>query len=209
MKALPWQIVSFLLAALLIIAMITCSRRSDLSTGQVTTTRIIGDTGVKQSVLPAPVAQQTAREDPEIKWYPVYRDTGSTKWRYYDVDTLAILRDYLSVKTYKRILKNDSVAFVQLDDTVSQNRLRGSKLTFQLFAPIKIERTTTTIAESQSSPIGFYAGITSGILNDRIGFGPALEYVHSNYSYSFAYDGVQRLKSITIKRRIWKPKKVP
>lgn len=62
--------------------------------------------------------------------YPVFRDTGSTRWRYRKIDTNAILEDYFARNIYRRILKDDSSAFIVLTDTVTENKLLGAKLEF-------------------------------------------------------------------------------
>jgi hypothetical protein len=63
--------------------------------------------------------------------YPVFRDTGTTRWRSLPVDTGAILAEYFSRNVYRRILKNDTSALVVITDTVTQNRLTAFKLEFQ------------------------------------------------------------------------------
>ena len=69
--------------------------------------------------------------------YPKFRDTGNAYIQIIpaEVDTFAIIRDWkiahISKNVYKRTLKDDSSAFVQLTDTVYDNKLHQSKFTFQ------------------------------------------------------------------------------
>ena len=56
----------------------------------------------------------TADTTPDTLFYPVpvpvWRDTGTTRWRDRPVDTNAIVADYLSRVAYRRVLKDDSSA---------------------------------------------------------------------------------------------------
>ena len=109
-----------------------------------TTITIVGDTTPEIVFFPEPV--------------PVWRDTGSTRWRSLPVDTNAILTDYFSRNAYLRILKEDSSALIVLSDTVTQNRLTAFRLEF-------INRRQTAIITSTYQVPQMYDFILSGVIS--------------------------------------------
>lgn len=99
---------------------------------QTTTITIPGDSVPDTLFFPAP--------------YPVFRDTGTTRWRELPVDTGAILADYFSRNIYRRVLKDDTSALVILTDTVTLNRLTAFGLEFQNRRPTAIITNTYPVA---------------------------------------------------------------
>ena len=103
---------------------------------------------------------------PEVKIVPypvpVYRDTGSTKWRSLPVDTNAILSEYFSRNIYRRILKDDTSALVVITDTVTENRLTAFEFQFQNRRATAIN-TTTTINQQHASSFSFGPAFDHGL----------------------------------------------
>lgn len=86
--------------------------------------------------------------------YPVWRDTGTTRWRNTPVDTPAILADYFSRNAYKRVLQDDSSAYAAIFDTVTENRLTSFRFDFQNRRATQVITNTTTTTGSKSIYIG-------------------------------------------------------
>jgi hypothetical protein len=112
--------------------------------------------GIYQAYKPDPPQSESVTtiitvpgdEEPEIEYlpepYPVYRDTGSARWIHQPIDTMAILQDYLSRNAYRRVLKDDSSAFIAINDTVTRNRLTAFSFEFQNRRPTTVIQTTLT-----------------------------------------------------------------
>jgi len=99
------------------------------------------------------------------KPYPVYKDTGSTRWKYKDVDTCAILRDYYAQYYYNDTLKNDTSALVVVNDVVTENRLQARKLIFQNRRPTVINTTINNYGETPCNKLYIGAGLGKSIPN--------------------------------------------
>ena len=206
MKSLPWQIISFLLAALLTVSVITCSRRSDLSTPQTATTVIPGDQKPQVTYIPKPVPSHV--DSVTVRWYPKYRDTGTTRWCYFEVDTNKILQMFAMKLVYERTLQDDSNAFIGVIDTVFMNQLLGGTLVFINRRPVT-NNNNTTFPNSGFNPVGLYAGLTVGRSFREFGIGPSMMLLRNNCSYSVAYDAIHKDVFFTFTKRLWKPRKVP
>lgn len=89
---------------------------------------------------------------------PVYRDTGSVRWREMEIDTQAILVDYFAKNHYLDTLMNDTSAFISLKSHVHQNRLFYDELMFQN------RRATAIVTHTQQilPPGRFYLGTGAG-----------------------------------------------
>lgn len=74
--------------------------------------------------------------------YPVFIDTGNTRWRNMPIDTMAILADYMARVGYKRVLKDDTSAYCALTDTLSRNRLMGYRFEFINRRPTQVIHNT-------------------------------------------------------------------
>lgn len=99
------------------------------------------------------------------KPYPVYRDTGSTKWKFEKVDTSQILKDYFATNYYQDTLKNDTSALIVLNDVVTENQLMQRKLTFQNRRATVINTTITNIGETPRNKIYVGVGLGNSIAN--------------------------------------------
>ena len=170
-------------------------------------TTIPGDTDSTITYIPKPYP--VFKDTGSSHWYPVYRDTGSTRWKFYDVDTAAILKDYRYILVYNRILKDDSSLFIGLVDTVSENRLWGSKLSVINRRPISIIDSMHGRVPVNYEPIGLYAGFSVGRSTRQFGIGPSIMLLRKNTSYSIVYDLTNKDLYFNISAPIWKPRKVP
>lgn len=99
------------------------------------------------------------------KPFPVYKDTGSTKWKYKEVDTCSILRDYYSQYYYQDTLKNDTSALVVVNDVVTENKLQARKLIFQNRRATVINTTINNYGETPCSKLYIGAGLGKSIPN--------------------------------------------
>lgn len=64
-----------------------------------------------------------------------------------NVDTSAILREFFSRNVYHRVLKDDTIAFIALQDTVSRNSLGRSSLIYSNRRPTQIITNMTILAD--------------------------------------------------------------
>ncbi len=90
------------------------------------------------------------------------------------VDTAAILKDYFAKVVYKDTIRLDSLGFIYVKDTISQNRIQSRKLAFDYKIPIIKETTTITIPPKPKLQV--YGGIEMmvGAPTGLTYFGPAL-----------------------------------
>jgi len=139
---------------------------------------------------------------------PHYIDTGG--WYYYPIDTLAILKDYLSKVIYIDTLMDDSSAFIALVDTVYKNRIQGRLLYFANRKPTTIiHNTTTTTAPRARSP-ALYAGAMAAVMPDKVSIGPAvLLTLPKGYAYSYAYGINTKTHIFTFVYKVQLKRKVP
>lgn len=126
------------------------------------------------------------------KPYPVYRDTGSTKWMYEKVDTCQILRDHYAENYYQDTLKNDTSALIVLNDMVTQNHLQQRKLTFQNRRATVINTTINNYGEMPAHKIYFGAGLNNSVVNfdeNTLGLTANVLWVTKNrWAYEASYD---------------------
>ena len=124
--------------------------------------------------------------------YPEFRDTGNAYIQIIpaEVDTFAIIRDWqiahMSKNVYKRTLKDDSSAFVQLTDTVYDNKLHQSKFTFQN------RRAERVLHETKIYPDRLFLGGSVNSDFEKVGLGINATYVHDNSAYSLEWDFINK-----------------
>lgn len=106
-KFIPYSIIAVLLVAIIILQQCRRNPGPEVTT-VVTHDTIPGDSVPYEVLLPKP--------------YPVYKDTGSTKWKFKDIDTCAILRDYFAEYYYQDTMKDDTSALVILNDMVTEEQ---------------------------------------------------------------------------------------
>ncbi len=93
------------------------------------------------------------------KPYPVYRDTGSIKWRYTDVDTSQILVNYFTMKYYHDTLKDDTSALIVLNEVIVMNEIDERNLYFQNRRPWATNITNITGEQPRNK---LYVGLGLG-----------------------------------------------
>ena len=106
---------------------------------------------------------------------PVYRDTGSIKWREMEIDTMAILADYFTVNFYDDTLMNDTSAFVRVQAHTLENKLFYDELLFQNKRAKQIITTITPPARERSK---WYMGMGVGVL-------PGKQFLSANLMAEF------------------------
>lgn len=125
--------IQYIIFAIIVVAAFmfgkSCSKPEIINTETITYDTIKGDS------IPYPVVK--------YKPVPVYRDTGSTKWKYNKIDTSAILADYFAKYFYNDTLIDNKVMFVAIKDTISENKIIYRKPTIHYF-PTYITKTITT-----------------------------------------------------------------
>lgn len=124
------------------------------------------------------------------------------------VDTATILRDFFAKNIYNRTLLDDSVAYIALLDTVTQNQLQNSFLTYQNRRPTIIEN-ITVIHPPPPQRFQLYAGgfLQSAIRNPQseiFGAGPSIfAKTRRDHLYGIGYDAFNKSYQI---HALWKIK---
>lgn len=124
--------------------------------------------------------------------YPVFKDTGSAWIQILktEVDTFAIIRDWqiahMSKNVYKRTLKDDSSALVQLTDTVYDNKLHQAKFTFMN------RRAERVLHEIKIYPDRLFLGGSVNTNLKKVGLGINATYVHDKSAYSVEWDFINK-----------------
>lgn len=85
------------------------------------------------------------------------------------VDSLAIFEAFFRRYVYQRILRDDSLAYIRLTDTVSQNRFTGSSLEYINRKPTQIVYNTTTVSNEVNKV--FLGPAIGGSLNGSLALG--------------------------------------
>lgn len=107
------------------------------------------------------------------------------------VDTNAILQEYFSRNVYQRVLKDDTLAYILLQDTVTRNSLGRSSLVYENRRPTQIITNTTTILPSVGK---VFAGpmIGSGF-DGKLALGGSAFYVSKrDHAYGLSVDPFAR-----------------
>lgn len=120
--------------------------------------------------------------------YPVFKDTGSAWIQIIrtEVDTFAIIRDYLIKNYYHRVFKDDSSALVIVDDTVSMNKLHKAKFTFMN------RRAERVLHETKIYPDRLFLGGSINSDFEKVGLGMNATYIHDNSEYSVEWDFINK-----------------
>ncbi len=166
-----------------------CNQPKDCTNDQV----VIYDTVVDTIVLPSIVYVPK----------PVYRDTGSTQWRRFPVDTFQILSNYFARFAYCDTIQFDSNAIIIINDTISQNRITFRKPQITLF-PKSIHETSFIEVSSpirRSLSLGFIIGRNP----NQFSFAPSLIYQSRvRSSFIFSYDVLSGDVYIGIYWKLWR-----
>ena len=117
-----------------------------------------------------------------------------------DIDTLEILKDYYSKKYYYNVYLDDTTAYIATKDTIYQNEIYSSELTFINRRPTIIN--TTTIHYDTCKPcsrfnIGFGGFIGVGV--NEIQAGPSVMLTtNKKSSYTLSYDIINKVGQVGV-----------
>ena len=192
--------ISLIINAILIAVVIllrSCQAPCDNSIGGIvsSTTTIKkegGDTIIKyvSNELPQP---DTIRV-PVPKYY--YNDTGSTKWKYYNIDTAAILSDYFAVLFYQDsvydidTISGDTLLLAIVADTVSRNRIVARDFMYQNFRATTTYQTENVLQEQKNK--FFIGGHAGGSMNGFYDVGVDVAILtKKDHLYSVGYNALQ------------------
>lgn len=195
-KYLPYFVIAALIVMIIILQQCRRTPEPEVIT-TVTHDTIPGDSIPYEVLLPKP--------------YPVYKDTGSTKWKYKDVDTCAILRDYYAQYFYHDTLKDDTSALVIVNDVVTENRLQARKLIFQNRRATVINTTINNYGDLPTHKIYIGAGLNNSVVNfdeNTLGLTANVLWVAKNrWAYEAGYDvfnktfGVRAFYKLSFKKK--------
>jgi hypothetical protein len=175
-KYLPWIIIGILSILLVIMQQCRKTPEPEIVT-TITHDTIPGDSIPYEVLLKKP--------------YPVYRDTGSTKWKYEKVDTCQILKNYYAENFYQDTLKDDTSALIVVNDIVTENQLQERKLTFQNRRATVINTTITNIGEIPRNK--FFVGLAIGRSLNNFAVGPSILFVtKKSFAYGLTYDAINK-----------------
>ena len=132
---------------------------------------------------------------------PAYRDTGTTKYVHLKIDTVAVVRAYLSTNYYDIVFKDDTSAYCQYRFAVNMNEVQGDgEFTFMNRRPWKTVINTTTI-EAPKLRNRFYIGLqVNGVFGSEvtpISFGPHLLFVtKKSFAAGCSYDPFNKIATV-------------
>jgi hypothetical protein len=107
------------------------------------------------------------------------------------VDSLAIFEAFFRRYVYQRILRDDSLAYIRLTDTISQNRFTGSSLEYINRKPTQIVYNTTTVSNEVNKV--FLGPAIGGSLNGSLALGgSALLVTKRENAYGITADPFNR-----------------
>lgn len=170
-----WLIIGILVA--LIIFQHQCHRCTEVQQTTDTITLLQYDSVPVITTIPKPV--------------PYYRDTGSIRWQYMDVDTATILREFFTVNYYRDTLKDDTSALIVLNDVVTQNQLGKRVLFYQNRRPTAVTTIINQYGEIPRNKV-FIGPVVGRSLNDPT-FGASILLVgKKSMAYSYTYDVINK-----------------
>lgn len=115
---------------------------------------------------------------------------SDTFFKYHEVDTPYILRDYFSKIFMDDTLKNDSSAFLRIQDTIYMNRLKYRKLIFKNNRPTEIKYETTIINPPKNI---LYIGGALGFCENNFNVSAGLFLkTKKDYLYGIYYSPVRK-----------------
>jgi hypothetical protein len=174
MKSAPWIIIIILLGIIFFLRECTpvpeCPECPEVDTIEV----VRFDT----------IRYEVVHYEPKI----VFKDTGSTRYIFKTyTDTIAVLKDFFARNYYSDTLVNDSMAFVLIQDTVTQNQIANRRKTVRIF-PATVYK--TTIVTRQADPRRkLYVGLGVGRSVESFGLAPSLLYISKKETaYSLSFD---------------------
>lgn len=117
------------------------------------------------------------------------------------IDTLAILKDYYNKYVYQDTLKLDSLGYVVIMDTSSQNKIFSRRFDSQILIP-----TTTITNDIYLNQSKFFGGVSIGGNKSQINFlsGDLLYKSKKDNVYGVGLGVNQNLEPIVIGRVYWR-----
>jgi hypothetical protein len=117
------------------------------------------------------------------------------------IDTLEILKDYYSKYVYKDTLKLDSLGYITIVDTITQNKIFSRNFDSQVLIP-----TTTITNEIYLNKPKFFGGVSLGGNKSQINFlsGDLLYKSKRDNVYGLGLGVNQNFQPIIIGRMYWK-----
>lgn len=186
MKLALYLIIIFLLLVLFLQR--ECTQSRDCPNDQV----VIYDTVVDTIVLPGIVYIPK----------PVYRDTGSTQWRRFPVDTSQIISDYLARIGYCDTIQFDTNTVIKITDTISRNHISYRKPQITLFP--QIIRETNYIKVNSHVRSNIYLGFIIGRNPNQYCMALSLIYQSKRRTaYSLSYDVLSGDVNVSMYWKIW------
>ena len=127
--------------------------------------------------------------------YPVFKDTGTTRWREIDIDTMAILTDFFSRYYYQDTITDDSTFLCVIMDTVSQNRIADRRFIFQDLSPRVISTTHVSLKKKRKL---FAGGMIGGSQSAIVAGGGLMLQTRRDHAYAYSYDAISKHHLITL-----------
>ena len=117
------------------------------------------------------------------------------------IDTLEILKEYYSKYVYKDTLKLDSLGYITIVDTITQNKIFSRNFDSQVLIP-----TTTITNEIYLNRAKFFGGVSLGGNSKQINFlsGDLLYKSKRDNVYGLGLGVNQNFQPIVIGRMYWK-----
>lgn len=141
--------------------------------------------------------------DTVTNYQPVirYQDTGSyhVKWKYKDVDTNQILREYFTRNFYIDTISKDSSYIAIIKDSVFRNQITWRHFSIEQFQKEKIITNTVTKIPQQS----VFLGLGTGKFMDKVGLTGSLSYQRSDMLYKVNYDVINNNFTISASYKLW------
>lgn len=134
------------------LSLLKCCKRECSNTPSITDTITISDTiydTITVTIHSKPVIHTITDWD--------------TMWKYYPIDTQAILADYHRLYIYTDTLENDTLYYIVITDSITKNKIIGRELEYKCLKPMVITNTLiTNIYEKHNKiGIGIYAGVSN------------------------------------------------
>lgn len=175
-------IMAVLVAIIILQRMCTGTSICDPETVEVTTVDTVwNDTTPREITVDVP--------------YPVYKDTGSIRWREMDIDTMEILTEFFSRYYYQDTITDDSTFLCVIMDTVSQNMIRDRRFIFQDLSPRVISTTHVNLKKKRKL---FLGGMLGGSAASIAAGGGLMYQTRRDHAYAYSYDAINKHHLITV-----------
>ena len=138
---------------------------------------------------------------PKVKTVIRTNTITDTVFKKYKIDTLAILKDYYSKYVYQDTLKLDSLGYVVIMDTITQNKIFSRRFDSQILIP-----TTTITNDIYLNQSKFFGGVSIGGNKSQINFlsGDLLYKSKKDNVYGLGIGVNQNLEQIITGRLYWR-----